>query len=160
VPNLESLGGTLALLCAVAAVVRRKHAIGGWLFYFICQVVLGLTLVAAGTHWRYYSTREWSDPLRYFLFTLSNLSRVVLLAAIGVVFVLLAETRDRQWVGGLQYALATYAFLTVVKLPVDMYCFPSSVNRDALSLAFPVVWMAYFALSARVRKVFLEKSWG
>jgi hypothetical protein len=160
VPNPQSLGGTLALLCAVAAVVRRRHAIGGWLFYFFCQVVLGLALVAASTHWKYYAAREWSDPVRYFLFTLSNLSRVVLLAAIAVVFVLLAETRDWQWICGLQYALATYAFLTVVKLPVDLYCFPSAVNRDALSLVFPVVWMAYFALSARVRKVFLEKSWG
>jgi hypothetical protein len=159
VRDLQSFGGALALACGMVAVVRRKQAIGGWLFYFFCQVLLGLALVALSTHWKLYSPREWSDPVRYFLFTLSNLSRVVLLAAIAAMCVLLAETRAWHWICGLQYALATYAFLTVIKLPVDIYCFPSAVSRDTMSLAFPVVWMGYFALSVRVRKVFLEKSW-
>lgn len=158
-PDLQAFGGALALACGMVAILRRKRAIGGWLFYFFCQVLLGLALVAASTHWKLYSSQEWSDPVRYFLFTLSNLSRVVLLAAIAVVCVLLAETRDWQWICGLQYALATYAFLTVLKLPVDVYCYRSAVNRDTMSLAFPVVWMGYFALSVRVRKVFLENSW-
>lgn len=158
-PDLQSLGGVLALLCAIVAVLRRKHAIGGWLFYFFCQVLLGLALVAVSTHWKYYSPREWNDPVRYFLFTLSNLSRTVLLAAIAVICMRLAETREWHWIAGLQYALATYAFLTVLKLPVDLYCFPSALNRDTMSLAFPVVWLGYFSVSVRVRKVFLEKSW-
>lgn len=158
-PDLQSFGGVLALLCGIAAVVRRKYAIGGWLYYFFCQVLLGLALVAASTHWKLYSPQEWSEPARYFLFTVSNLSRVAVLAAIAGMCVSLARTRDWQRIGGLQYTLATYAFLTVLKLPVDMYCFPSALNRDALSLAFPLVWMGYFAVSVRVKKVFLEKSW-
>jgi hypothetical protein len=158
-PDLKSLGGALALLCAIVAILRRKRAVGGWLFYFFCQVLLGLTLVAASTHWKYFSPREWSDPARYFLFTVSNLSRTVLLAAIAAICMLLAETREWRWIVGLRYALATYAFLTILKLPVDMYCAPSAVNRDAMSLAFPVVWMGYFSVSVRVRKVFREKSW-
>jgi hypothetical protein len=159
VPELQSFGGILALLCGIVAVVRRKHAIGGWLFYFFCQVLLGLALVAISTHWKMYASREWSDPVRYFLFTVSNLSRVAVLAAIAVMCGLLADTREWQWVCGLQWALAMYGLLTVVKLPVDMYCLPSAVNRDALSMAFPVVWIGYFAVSVRVRKVFVEKSW-
>jgi hypothetical protein len=158
-PGIQSFGGILALLCGIAAVVRRKHAIGGWLLYFFFQVLLGLALVAASTHWTLYASREWSDPVRYFLFTVSNLSRVAVLAAIAVMCISLADTRDYQWVCGLQWALAIYGFLTIVKLPVDMYCFPSAVNRDTLSMAFPVVWMGYFTVSVRVRKVFLEKSW-
>jgi hypothetical protein len=50
--------------------------------------------------------------------------------------------------------------VTILKLPVDSYCFPSSTTRDAMSLAFPVVWMGYFSVSRRVRKVFRERSWG
>jgi len=157
--DLQSLGGILALLCGIIAMARRKRAIGGWLFYFFCQVMLGLALVAVSTHWRYYSPREWNDPIRYFLFVLSNLSRTIILASIGAMCVLLVETRDAPWIVGLQYGLATYAFLTILKIPVDNYCFPGATSRDSLSLAFPVVWMGYFAVSQRVRKVFFEKSW-
>src|ERR1017187_1826241 len=159
-PDIQSLGGGLPLAFGWISNGRSKRTIGGWLFYFFCQVLLGLVLVAASTHWRNYSPSEWDSPARYFLFTLSNLSRVVLLAAIAVIGILLVETREWHWVIALQYALATYAFLTILKLPVDTYCFPSATRRDAMSLAFPVVWMGYFAVSRRVRKVFLERRWG
>ena len=156
-PDLQSIGGGLALAGAVAAVLRRKHAIGGWLFYFFCQVLLGVALVGASTHWKLYLSRTWDDPARYFLYTLSNLSRVALLAAIGVVCIMLVETREWQWVCGLRYALGTYALLTVLKLPVDAYCFPVALSRDTLSLAFPLVWIVYFSVSRRVGRVFREK---
>jgi len=155
VSDPESYGGVLALACAVAALARRKQPIGGWLFYFFCQVLLGLTLIAASTHWGNYSSAEWSDPMRYFLFVLSSLSRVILLAAIAGVCFLAVETRARRWIVALEYTLAAYAFVTILKLPVDLYCFPSATARDALSLAFPLAWMVYFAVSRRVRRVFL-----
>jgi len=153
VPHIESLGGLLALACGAVAILRRKLAIGGWLFYFFCQVLLGLALVAAGTHWKYYSPREWNEPFPYFLFAVSSLSRMVLLAVIAAICILLVETRARRWVAVLQFALATYAFLTVLKLPVDAWCYPSATARDALSLAFPVAWMVYFSVSVRVKTV-------
>jgi hypothetical protein len=149
-----------ALACGIVAIIRRQRAIGGWLFYFFCQVLLGMAMVTASTHWKNYSPGEWSSPRRYFPFTLFNLSRVLLLAAIAVIGILLVETREWHWVIALQYALATYACLTILKLPVDSYCFPSATRRDAMSLAFPVLWTGYFAVSRRVRKVFLERSWG
>ena len=157
--TLETLGGLLALVCAVAAIVRRKRAIGGWLFYFFCQVFLGLALVAASTHWGYYSPDFWADPATYFLFTLAGLSRSVLLAAVAVLCFLAAETRAWHWIVALQFALTTYGFVTVLKLPVDLYCFPSATPRDALSLFFPAVWIVYFSVSSRVRKVFLDQTW-
>lgn len=158
-PDLQSFGGSLALACGIVAIVRRKQPIGGWLFYFFCQVLIGLALVAVSTHWKYYLSREWNDPARYFLFAVSSLARTALLAAIAAICVLLVETRDARWLTGLQYALATYAFLTILKLPVDLYCFSGATTRDAMSLGFPVVWMAYFSASRRVREVFVEKSW-
>ena len=84
---------------------------------------------------------------------------MVLLGAVAALCMLLAETGNWQWIGALQYTLAAYAFLTLLKLPVDMYCFPAALNRDTMSLAFPVVWMTYLGVSARVRRVFREKSW-
>jgi hypothetical protein len=154
VPDLQSFGGVVGIACGIVAILLRKRAIGGWLFYFFCQVLLGLALVAATTHWQYYSASEWDTPVRYFLFVISNLSRSVLLALIGAICILLADTRAWHWVITLQYSLAGYALLTVLKLPVDIYCFPSATMRDALSLAFPLVWMVYFAVSARVRRAF------
>lgn len=157
--DFQTLGTALAILCGVIAILRRKHPIGGWLFYFFCQVLLGLALAIGSTHWTMYSSSDWNDPTRYFLFTLASLSRVVMLVATAMMCALLAETRDWHWIAGLQYTLATYAVLTLLKLPVDMYCFPTALNRDAGSLAFPLVWMSYLSLSVRVRKVFFEKSW-
>jgi hypothetical protein len=158
-PDIQSLGSGLALACGLIAMGRRKRAIGGWLFYFFCQVFIGLALLATSTHWRYYLPQQWGDPLRYFLFALSSLSRLVLLASIAAVSVVLIETRGDAWIAALRYALATYAFVTVLKIPVDLFCFPSATLRDTLSLGFPLVWMVYFAVSVRVRKVFVVKSW-
>jgi hypothetical protein len=82
-PDIQSLGSGLALACGLIAIGRSKRAIGGWLFYFFCQVFIGLALLGASTHWRYYLSHQWSDPLRYFLFTLSSLSRMALLASVS-----------------------------------------------------------------------------
>ncbi len=157
--DIQSLGAALALLCGIVAILRRKQPIGGWLFYFFCQVLLGLALAIGSTHWTLYAPRAWSDPTRYFLFALASLSRVVILVATAALCALLAETRDWRWIAGLRYTLATYAFLTILKLPVDAYCFPSALTRDTGSLAFPLVWISYLSLSVRVRQVFYEKSW-
>lgn len=153
-PDLQSLGGTLALVGGIAAVIRRKHAVGGWLFYFFWQLLLGLALLVGTTHWKLYLPGEWAGPAAYFLYAVSNLSRAALLAAIGVICIRMVRTREWQWVCGLQYALLTYAFLTLLKLPVDIFYFPEALTRDALSLAFPCVWMVYFGASRRVRGVF------
>jgi hypothetical protein len=69
------------------------------------------------------------------------------------------RTREWGWICGLQYALLTYAFLTILKVLVDIYGFPAAATRDALSLSFPCVWIVYFGASRRVRRVFLDKTW-
>ena len=89
----------------------------------------------------------------------SNLARVVVLVAIGGITVMLFRTRDRHWVGALRLGLVTYAFLTLLKLPVDAVYFPQSTRQDLLSLAFPFVWFLYFSVSRRVRRVFWDHAW-
>ena len=157
--DLQSLGSSAAFACAVIAIVRRKQAIGGWLFYFICQVFIGLALLVVSTHWKYYLPLQWHEPLRYFLFTLSSLSRLAAFAAVSIICILLVESRDSRWITALQLALLLYAFTTLLKIPVDLYCFPSATGRDAVSLGFPLIWAIYFSVSERVKKVFREKTW-
>jgi hypothetical protein len=158
-PDLQSLGSSAAIVCAIIAIVRRKQAIGGWLFYFICQVFIGLALLVVSTHWKYYLPFQWHDPLRYFLFTLFSLSRMVVFGAASVICILLIESRDARWIVALQLTLLLYAFTTVLKVPVDLYCFPGATNRDAVSLGFPLIWAIYFSVSERVKKVFRERVW-
>jgi hypothetical protein len=152
-------GSSLALLGGVVAIFRRKQAIGGWLFYFFCQVLVALLLIAGTTRWSRFLPGSWDDPLLYFLYALTNLSRTILLAEIAVISVRLLGTRQWQWVSALKYALVTYAFLTVLKFVVDLVWFPATVGLDALSLSFPCVWILYFDISRRVRRVFLDKNW-
>ena len=158
-PDLQSLGSSAAFAGAIVAIVRRKRPIGGWLFYFLCQLFIGLALLIVSTHWKYYLPRQWHEPLPYFLFTLSSLSRMAVFAAVGAISILLIESRDARWIGALQLGLILYAFTTVLKIPIDLYCFPSAAGRDTVSLGFPLVWALYFSVSERVRKVFREKTW-
>ena len=151
-------GSSLALVAGIVAFLRRKQPIGGWLFYFFCQVLLGLTLTAATTHWKSYRPGAWVDAKLYFLYAVSNLSRVIVLAEIGVVSIFVVRTRERQWVCGLRYALIVYAFLTVLKLLVDSIWFPATAPMDMVALAFPSVWILYFELSKRVRAIFRDKA--
>lgn len=66
-----------------------------------------------------HTSQEWNNPTRSLLFTLSSLSRVVLLAAIAAICMQLAETRAWHWSAGLRNVLGACTFLTVRKLPVD-----------------------------------------
>lgn len=152
-------GGGLALAAAIVAIVRRKHAIGGWLLYFFLQSLLGLGLLLTTTHWRRYLSTDWDDPALYFVHTLSNLSRLILLTAITAMTLALFRTREWNWVAGVRLALAAYAFITMVKLAVDIAYFPETARKDTISLAFPSVWIVYFLVSRRVHRVFKEKTW-
>ena len=147
-------GGGLALLAAIIAIFCRRRDIGGWLLYFFFQVVLGLGLVLSTTHWGRFLATAWGDPRMYLLYTLSSLPRFIMLAAVAAITLTLFQTRARHWVTALTLALVTYGLLTLVKLQVDVFFFPDTVRLDALSLAFPVVWVVYFAESRRVQRVF------
>lgn len=155
--GLHVNGSALALAGGVIAILLRKRAVGGWLLYFIWQVVLGLGLAIGTTRWNRYLPGAWFDGRQYFSYAVANLSRLILLAALGLIWIVLVKTREWQWVSAMRYALATYAFLTILKLLVDTFLAPENAGLDALSLAFPLVWMVYFGVSRRVWLVFHEK---
>ena len=152
-------GIAVAAAAGVVAIVRRRHAIGGWLLYFFFQLLLGLALVLLTTHWTRYLSRNWSSPLHYFLYTITSLSRLILLAAIAAVTAGLFYMRSWGWANAVKLSLVAYGFLTILKLLVDVLYFPESVRLDITSLAFPFVWLCYFSVSGRVRAVFLNKNW-
>jgi len=148
-----------ALACGIVAIIRRQRAIGGWLFYFFCQVLLGMAMVTASTHWKNYSPGGWSSPRRYFLFTLFNLSRVLLLAVSPST----AFSGSKHVNGSGSSSCNTPSVLTPSSHPQIagrrvLLSVGDQTRRDVA--VFPVVWLGYFAVSRRVRKVFLERSWG
>ena len=147
-------GSGLALAGGVAGFPAAETPVGGWLFYFFWQVLLGLGLTAATTPWRMYRAAAWDDGAQFFLYAIPNLSRDVLLLAVGMVWIVLVKTRGWQWVAAVRYALAMYAVLTLVKIAVDMAYLPENTPLDILSLTFPGAWMVYFGTSRRVQAVF------
>ena len=64
-------GSSLALIGAIVAVARVKRPIGGWLFYFFCQVLIGLNLILINTHWKLFLPRSWSASGHYMLYVIS-----------------------------------------------------------------------------------------
>ena len=147
-------GSSLALLGAIVAVIRVKRPIGGWLFYFFCQVFIALSLIALTTRWALYLPRAWNSGGQYMLYVLAGMPRMLLMVAIAGVCVQLLLTREWRSVIGLQYALTTYAFLTILKIQADILWFPTMLSLDVLSLMFPAVWVVYLGVSHRVRAVF------
>jgi hypothetical protein len=146
--------GTLMVVAGIVAAARQKHPIGGWLLFFFFQVFFGLVIVGTTTRWTLLLPNSWRDRNRYLLFTLSNLPLLVVLAAVAGISIALIQTHDRRWVSVLRYALIIYGVLTLLKVQADILDFPSIVSRDELSLIFPCIWVVYFSISRRVKRVF------
>jgi hypothetical protein len=147
-------GSSLGWIGAMIGAVRHKHPIGGWLFFFLFQIYLGLAVAAAGTDWTRFAPRNWRDTGLCMLFTLTTLPVLMALAAVAAMCVMLLRTFEWQWVVTLRYALIVQGLLGGLKLAVDTFWFPSSAAHDAAALVFPCICVSYFYLSTRVRQVF------
>jgi predicted membrane channel-forming protein YqfA (hemolysin III family) len=74
--------GSLALVGAITGFLRRKHPIGGWLFYILFQLFLGLAAMAINLNWAQFAPRNWTNPKLYLIFTLTTLPQVLALTTV------------------------------------------------------------------------------
>jgi hypothetical protein len=145
---------SLAWVGAIVGFLLRKHPIGGWLFYILFQLFMGLAATAINLNWARFVPRHWTNPELYLLFTLTTMPKVLILTAVVAACIMLLRTFEWQWLVVLRYLLILYAILGGLQIVVDAFYFSSSVPYEAASLASTFGCLAYFFVSARVRHVF------
>ncbi len=147
------------LVGAIIAGVRQKHPIGGWLFFFLWQVVVGCAVTVAQTDWPRFAPNTWPQLGDYFAFALSTAPRLATLFALAAIGIMLLRTYEWRWIVVLRYVLLLFLTFGVVSVAIDYIYFPDFVGRDMASLIFPAAYSIYFFVSTRVKSVFLERMW-
>lgn len=155
---LRAVGVIIIILC----IVRRKQAIGGWLLYFLSQL-LGRTvgvLMTLAESWPYLRPASWHDTTRYLLFVLSLAPRVAVSCAIAVAVVMLLRTFSWRWIERLR-------LLLICDVAAHLFwigaAFHSLTSMRLMAVPFgllSVITMFYFYYSKRVDKVFRTHDWG
>jgi hypothetical protein len=158
-PTVPGVGG-LGLLIAY---LTRRQKIGGWLLYYYMQLYLSLLVLLAGTFvsLEYFNPGRWARTdlyIWYLLSTVPPISSQLFETAAGTY--LLARPTEQN-VRRLQYAIGALLATTVVALLIDVKFFDdaSSLALDTLTIVFSTIWLAYFRVSVRVRRVFVERNW-
>lgn len=145
---------SFAWVGALAGFLLRKHPIGGWLFYILFQLFMGLVATAININWARFAPRHWTNPELYLLFTLTTMPKVLVLAAVVAACIMLLRTFEWQWLVVLRYLLILYAILGGIQIAVDAFYFSASVPYEVATLASTFGILAYFYVSVRVRQVF------
>jgi len=153
--------GTFAILGAIVAAVRRKNAIGGWLFFFMWGVFLGcgFSLIQFAVDWRLYTPARWSDSTRYLMYVMSIAPLSAAFFGIAVTCFMLLRTMEWSWAELLRIALIVYICLICVSVAVDYFYFPRSLPARVASLLFPGLFLGYTYYSLRFQMVFQTHDW-
>jgi len=139
--------------------VRRKQPIGGWLLVYLWETTLrALVALGAGAYTtaRQIDPHRWPDRRMYVAYLAAELPSLILAAIEAAVAVWGSRPAYRSpgvvvWLKRVLWVqLVAGAVACVLDARYWMDNFPMSV----LSLAWPVVWLAYFHASRRVMSVF------
>ncbi len=153
--------GTFAAIGVIAAVIRRRSEIGGWLFFFMWQLFVGfaVSLFQIVRDWHPYTPAAWSQPALYLLYILSIAPRLAAFFAAAAACFMLLRTFDWHWVTLLRSALMVYLACGVASIAIDHRYFPEDLTVGYASLIFPVVLLVYTRESQRFRRVFKTHDW-
>lgn len=154
---LRSIGMIAVLICTL----RRKHAIGGWLLYFLFQVLLGsaLSIFSEAVAYGSYFPGAWISSRDYLWFLLMTLP--VLIAKIFIITgcIMLVKTREWIWVERLKWILVGFLLCGSLAYIIERQFFPDSFGMPFAVLFVHALFLVYLALSDRVCSVFLLKDW-
>ena len=145
----------------ILAILRRKHAIGGWLLLFFWQIFAGcaVTIIQLVKDWHSYTPATWPDANLYLLYMLSFTPRVIALFSISLISVNLLRTFEGRWALILRYALIAYIVAGFVSFVVDMHYFPADRSLTAATLLSPSILLGYTYKSERFWRVFRRHNW-
>lgn len=151
----------VGLILIVVSIARRKSAIGGWLLYFLGQLLLGgvTNALAVLSNLDQYRPSSWGDSLHYLIFLLSVVPSLLILLCLIVSAIALVRTENWAWVERMKLLLAADIVAGLLSLGIDSMFFPDNLMHSMLGLLFPSIFLPYLFLSTRVRRVFLTKDW-
>ena len=154
--------GLGALIMWYVCAKRKSQEIGGWLLYFYIQLYIGviISLLVGLASYENYLPRTWvEDPSLYPLFLLSALPGIIVLPIELVAAERLRKSRDVRFVRTLRTVLWVQLAAAAVGGVIDSAQFPDNLPLDALAIIWPSIWLPYFYVSKRVKRVFETKDW-
>jgi hypothetical protein len=155
-------GGCGALIMAYICSQRKKEEIGGWLLYYYIQIYIGLiaTIAIFAVSLENYKPSSWSAaPSLYPWFLLSAVPGILVIPAQVVVAELLRRSRSERFLRWLRIVLWIDAACALLAVAIDLVYFRDSLFLDILPIVWVTVWLPYFYVSTRVKKVFVTKTW-
>ena len=154
--------GTLAVALAVAAITRRKSAIGGWLLYFLGLPYLraAATVVNVFTHLKAYSPAAWHNVTLYLLFLNSTIPGYLFLTGAAIAVTQLVRTGQWVWVERLKMIVIFEAAAAVVAIVIDWFYFKADLRVSVPELIFASILWTYLYRSNRIERAFLTHDWG
>jgi Protein of unknown function (DUF2569) len=149
-------------LFLILAYMMRRQKIGGWLFIFYLQLYLGflLSFVILSETFSNLNSYTWDNTWQYALSIINVVS--LMLAQYFEVFAAtrLLIKRTEKNVNVLKLALLALAVLIAISITFDLWYFESNPVLDYYNFVIVAIWNLYFMRSIRVRKVFIENTWG
>jgi len=154
-------GGIGQVILIIWCVQSRHKPIGGWLLLFFIQLYLGIVVTAVLTvsSIANYYPSTWNGSPLYYLFLLSTVPGLLLRATQTVAGCFLLRTRAWKWVSRLRVLLVADLVCAIISLVIDLASFPDSIVFSVIALIWPLMWLPYFYVSKRVKRVFLTKDW-
>lgn len=152
---------SVGLIVIIVAIVRRKQPVGGWLFYFFGQFMLGAVFLCVDL-WRSgrnYDPGHWTSGFLYAVFLVRSLPAIVLTLSIAISSVCLIYTGDWKWVQFLRGLLGAMLAISIVGIVLDGVYLRSGLPQSVQRLLFSAVFFPYFLVSRRVKAVYRDKNW-
>jgi len=146
---------------AIAAIVRRRNPIGGWLFFALWQIFTGCagTLLQIAIGWHSYVPSAWANQTHYLVYVMTTAPRLFALIAATAVSILLLRTFEWRWAVFLRGTLAAFLVCGALTLLLDLLFSRDELSLAAASLITPAILFFYSLCSVRYRKVFQTHDW-
>jgi hypothetical protein len=143
--------------------LRRRHAIGGWLFYFFFATYAGLAsvLFTIRSDLRALNADYWPSASRYHWYLVATLPVEVLYFSIVIAATSLVLARTERRLKILRGVLWLTLIVSIVcgtlivfKPPLEIL----AISNFAIASS-ALFWSLYFMDSARVKRVFVTHDW-